>query len=366
MDPRIRLLPSAPILVPRGGLDGLWRANCLPYCPALLHTDAVGSLTAAAPGEVGMTLVLTATGILLIVITVFDIFRTLFDPEAQGPISNAVCWSVWKTLKAAPGPLIRYAGPVAYLSVLVVWTVSLLTAWALLFMAHLPESFAYAGAIETDQQSRFITAFYISLTTLGTLGYGDVTPTSSWLRVIGPAESLLGFLLLSAAITWILAIYQDLETRRSLAHETTLLTDALDAEGLQLSDLNPDATERIVSEVTHRIIRVTGSLAQFPITYFFRVSDERQSLAVMSLFLLELCEDLHREQLPREVRVRAQMLEQALNHLAEVLNGRFVEVGPHASARDVFQAYARDHQHTITSPGENLEEQPSTASSLSE
>lgn len=304
-----------------------------------------------------MAVVLTVAGILLVLITLFDILRTLFDPEAQGLLTDAVCWAVWGSLKALPGPMIRYSGPVAYGAVLATWTLLLLTAWALLFLAHLPQDFTFAGGIDPDERSGFGTAFYISLMTLSTLGYGDISPTSTLMRVVGTSESLVGFLLLSAAITWILMIYQDLETRRSLAHSTTLLMDALDREHVVLADLKPDSAERVLSDVTTQILTVTGSLSQFPITYFFRISDERQSLAVMSLFLLEMSEDLQHEQLPVEVRVRARMLSRALDHLAQVLAGKFVLVDPEARTRDVLRAYARDHEHSVTHPGEDIEEE---------
>lgn len=301
-----------------------------------------------------MTLVAPALGLLLIFVTIFDIFETLFDPEDQGPITNVIGAGIWRVFKRLSPSLLGYAGPIAYISALASWAILIHVGWALIYWQHLPDSFVYNDGIGPDAQTGFITAMYISLTTTSTLGYGDITPTVSWLRLLGPAQSLIGFLLLSAAITWILAIYQDIEIRRSLAHETTLLHDAINANNIRLRDLEPQAIERLVDEVTSRIVRVTGSLNQFPITYFFRISDDRQSLAVMSLFLLEISEELRHETLPPEVRLRASMLAGALSHLAQALSERFVEVGPDATTRDVLHAYARDHQRDITQHGERV------------
>jgi hypothetical protein len=59
--------------------------------------------------------------------------------------------------------------------------------------------------------------------TLATLGYGDIVPTSDLLRVLVPLEALVGFALLTAALSWVISVYPALSRRRSLARGATLL-----------------------------------------------------------------------------------------------------------------------------------------------
>jgi voltage-gated potassium channel Kch len=165
-----------------------------------------------------MGILLIVIGLVLILITILDIFETLFDPEGQGRITDAICWTVWKLLKTGPGSLLAYAGPAAYVSVIAIWASLLLTGWAFIYWSQLPDAFVFDEGFDQEDVTGIITAYYISITTISTLGYGDITPTPNWLRIVGPIQSLLGFLLLTAAISWILAIYQDIEKRRSLAH----------------------------------------------------------------------------------------------------------------------------------------------------
>jgi hypothetical protein len=295
-----------------------------------------------------MEILLIALGVALILITALDIFETLFDPEGQGRITDAICWTVWRILKTGPSSLLGYAGPLAYVSVIVVWAFLLLTGWAVIYWTQLPDAFVFDEGFDPEDVTGIITAYYISITTVSTLGYGDITPTPNWLRIVGPAQSLLGFLLLTAAISWILAIYQDIEVRRSLAHETTLLHEALNSIDVRVRDLGPESIERLIDEVTSRLVLVSGSLNQFPITYFFRVTDDRQSLAVMVLYLLELSEELESTDLPPEARLRARMLTRALDHFAETLSESFVNVGSDATTREILQEYARDHRRDVT------------------
>ncbi len=281
-------------------------------------------------------------------IAIFDIFETLLNPEDQGRMTNHISWIVWRACKLLPIQIMNYAGPLAYVSVLFTWALLLITGGALVYWPFMPDSFAYDSGLDPEHRTGFMTAFYLSFVSFATLGYGDITPTATWLRILGPLQTLIGFFLLSAAITWILAIYQDIETRRTLAHETTLLKQALDQGDHRLSGLPSHSIEQLLDELTTRFVSVSGSLNQFPITYFFRISDERQSIAVMALFLSDITEELSHEDLPAEVRLRARMLAGALDHFAEALQGRFVDARPGATTRDVLEAYAADHQRAIT------------------
>ncbi|TVR75563.1 MAG: two pore domain potassium channel family protein [Sphaerobacteraceae bacterium] len=284
-------------------------------------------------------------------IAIFDIFETLLDPEDQGRMTDRISWTVWRVCKLLPIQIMTYAGPLAYVSVLFTWALLLITGGALIYWPFMPDSFAYDSGLDPEHQTGFMTAFYLSFVSFATLGYGDIVPTATWLRLIGPLQTLIGFFLLSAAITWILAIYQDIETRRTLAHETTLLKQALDDGDHRLSGLPSHSIEQLLDELTTRFVSVSGSLNQFPITYFFRISDERQSIAVMALFLSDITEELSHEDLPAEVRLRARMLAGALDHFAEALQGRFVDAGPGSTTREVLEAYAADHERATTQTG---------------
>lgn len=300
-----------------------------------------------------MAVVLVVAGVAIVAIAVFDIFATILNPEDEGWITTWIAWTVWRVIQLLPIQLMTYAGPLAYVAVLVSWTLLLVTGGALIYWPFIPDAFAFDSGIPEDHRSGLLTAFYLSFVTFSTLGYGDITPTEGWLRVVGPLQTLIGFFLLSAAITWILAIYQDIERRRTLAHETTLLHQALDNGQIKLSELQAEVIEKLVDQVTTRFVNVTGSLNQFPITYFFRISDERQSLAIMSLFLAEICEELEQESVPAEVRLRARMLSGALDDFAESLRTKFVNVGPDATTQDVLEAYARDHRRHLSDVDES-------------
>lgn len=68
--------------------------------------------------------------------------------------------------------------------------------------------------------------------TLATLGYGDIAPATGWLRALAPLEAVVGFALVTAGISWTLALYPALSRQRALARETSLLAETVGAVGI--------------------------------------------------------------------------------------------------------------------------------------
>ena len=233
------------------------------------------------------------------------------------------------------------AGPVAFVTVIATWAGLLVLGWALVFWPHMPGGFRFDAGIEAGG-SDFVHALNISLVTLTTLGFGDITPTSDALRLILPLEALLGFGLLSASISWLISIYPALSRRRSLAYEISLLRVAEAEDNLSLDALTPDAAERLLAELTSRLVAVERDLVHFPISYYFSAADPRFSLPVAAPYLLEIARRGMNEAQPMTVRFRARLLMQAIDDLARTTATRFHGSGA-TTPEELLRGYARDH-----------------------
>ena len=192
----------------------------------------------------------TASGIGLIGLVGRDAFDALFHAEGRGTFSRQITRGVWHVFRRAGRRhgLLSLAGPVAFVAVLATWTGLLVLGWGLILWPHMPGSFRFDAGVEAAGPD-FVHAINVSLVTLTTLGFGDVTPTSNALRLILPLEALLGFGLLSASISWLLSIYPALSRRRSLAYEISLLRDAEAEYDVSVDALPPDAAERLIGRV---------------------------------------------------------------------------------------------------------------------
>jgi ion channel len=289
----------------------------------------------------------TIAGSALIAIVLRDAFETLFHPDGRRTLSRAVMRASWRGFhrlgRGRPGSL-ALAGPCTLVAILGIWALLLALGWALLLWPHFPAEFRFARELAPAHRHGLVEAFYVSLVTLGTIGYGDISPASGLMRLLAPAEALVGFALLSAAISWLLSVYPALSRRRSLAYEMTLLRDALGPDGqLDFARRSPRTAERVFAELLSRLVAVERDLVTIPLSYYFGERDERFSLAAVMPWLLELADHSVSDAVPEPARLRARMLRAAIDDFARTAAMRFHGAGGADSAAALLAQYARDH-----------------------
>lgn len=293
-----------------------------------------------------MSTTVTLFGVALIAAALRDVFQELFRPSRGGVLSLWLMRLIWKGFRLAATrrpALLGLAGPTVLLAVIGTWTSLVTVGFAFVYWPHLPAGFLLNTGLEPSTNAGFIDALYLSAVTLATLGYGDITPTSDWLRVLAPIEALIGFGILIAAISWVLSIYPVLARRRSLAREVTLLREVEGDVGAALADLSSEEAARTLGELASRLVAVEGDLMQFPITYYFHNAEDRDSLPVALPHLLRLAEKASGEAVPPEVRLRARMLRGGIEDFSNrVASKAFLRLEA-TSTEKVLRAYADDH-----------------------
>jgi hypothetical protein len=305
-----------------------------------------------------VTLLLSLLGTGLILVALRDIFDTLFHPSGKGMLSRALPRFLWRGVRRIG---VRYplaqelCGPVTLLAVIASWAALLAVGWAFVFWPHLMGGFLLAPGLSSSAQGGFVDALYLSLVTLTTLGYGDITPTSGWLKVLVPLEALVGFGLLTASLSWVVSLYPAFSRHRSLAHEVSLVRKAESETGIGVRQMDPLAAEQMLGSLTTQLIAVQTDLIHFPISYYFRSSKERFELSTAMPCLLRLAQEGDSADCAPGVRMRASMLRGAIEDFSDTIGERFLDL-PSASSDKVLAAYARDNLRT-SSELENSEDQ---------
>ena len=187
-----------------------------------------------------MTILLSMLVVSLNGIVLRDVFHTLFAPTGAGEVSSFAARQMWRLFQRIGDhrPTARaVTGPLTLLGIIAFWALALALGWALIIWPHMPTGFAFASDSALPSANGFLNAFYISIVTLGTLGYGDIVPHAAWLRMIVPLEALIGFAMGTASVSWILSIYPVLSRRRHLARQVFLLERSARQEGLGLGDV---------------------------------------------------------------------------------------------------------------------------------
>lgn len=172
---------------------------------------------------------------------------------------------------------------------------------------------------------------------MATLGYGDIVPTSTWLRVVSPLQGLIGFALLTAAVSWVLQVYPALNRRRVLALQLSMMEQTRRLEAL--SSMDGTTAARLLQDVSTGIAQARIDLTQYSETYFFRDASPQTSLALTVGYAHRLSETAQGTS-TAELRQAGAILAASLQDLAEFLDGHFLHTG--ADTRAVLSAYSQD------------------------
>ncbi|HVF77486.1 MAG TPA: ion channel [Solirubrobacteraceae bacterium] len=292
-----------------------------------------------------MTIVSTAVGIALIAIVVHDIFTVLFRAGAQSRLSGAIPRAIWSLFRRAGNEhrdLLALAGPFALAAVICFWAMTLVLGWALIYLPHYPQEYVIAEG--TSPHSALVGALHTSLTMVTTLGSANVVPKPAWLQLLSPFEALIGFGMLTAAVSWLLQVYPVLSRRRALAYEIHLLADTERRLDLHVAQIEVSVAAELYAELTSRLIGVERDLAKFPITYYFAETEPRYALAAAMPVLTEIAERGTAAENPDSVRLRAEMLYEAVEDFASIVVERFGLDRRH-DVTDAIKAFAHDHRH---------------------
>jgi len=279
-------------------------------------------------------------GFLVIMIGLRDVFHTLLHPSGQGELTKAAMNGSWRTSKILGLKAVSLAGPFGIVAVILLWTALQILGWALVYYPQVPQGFTYADGINPARYPDFIEALYISTVTLSTLGFGDVIATNPWIRALSPVEALIGFALLTAAVSWFLQLYPALARRRALAIRLTVLRDA---QYLQhLPEFSPDMICRVLDSITDGVVQTRVDLTQTSESYYFRESTAPASLATSISYAIALSEHAQKHADPG-VRAAGRALHNALQDLSKLM---MTSLGLHGSSpQNTFQTYASDHKY---------------------
>ena len=285
----------------------------------------------------------TGVGALMALVALRDIFHTIWHPSGRSGLSTLLMEGVWRLGRRGRRRrwLGSFTGPLAMGLVALTWLLLLQIGFALVYLPHLPEDFVYGSGVDAAD-SGVADAMYLSATALSTLGFGDIVPTTPYLRIVVPTQALVGFALLTAAVSWGLQIYPALTRRRSLAVRLAQLRRAPTRDIVRASP-SPLASTLLL-EIADRLAGLRADLTQYSETYYFRDHDDEASLPAMLGVALDVADEARRSA-DHDVRYAGRLLDVAIEDYLAVVDDHFLDRG--GSVREIASAYAEDHGRRV-------------------
>lgn len=281
-------------------------------------------------------------GALAVLVVLRDIFHTIYHPAGHGRLSSSVMARAWALAIRLPGSRPRsLAGPLGLLAAVSLWTATLVLGWALVYWPAMPGGFAYGTGLDATQRSGLLDALYLALTTTTTLGFGDIVATTTWLSLATTCSALVGFVLLTSAVSWVLQVYPSLARRRTLAARLELLDRTRAVHRLAI--LEPSVAATLLVGLSDALVRTRVDLTQNPETYYFHDRQDSTSLPAALGVVLELV-DAGRGVPDESVRLGAELLGEAVEDLLRAIASGFLRPARGGEpVADLLARYRDDH-----------------------
>jgi hypothetical protein len=215
-------------------------------------------------------------GIALVLTALYDAFVTVLHPDQDGPVASRLFVAVWSVFATAGGWLPRarrailaLAGPSMMVMIFVFWITTFTVGFALVYWPHLDSFWAEDGVrFET-----FLDALYFSGNATTVLGFGEIVPNATWVRMLTVVQGGLGFALVTGVVTFAINVISGLSDRNALTLSLWMDGDRSgDGANVLLRVLAYEGSDSL----RHRLVRQVDTMQvlhqrmrQFPIIDLF-------------------------------------------------------------------------------------------------
>ncbi len=242
-----------------------------------------------------MAILSVAAGVVLLALLTLDVFLTVFSIEGTGgPVTMKqarLIWSGFRTLGVGRGGKLRESvlalgGPTIVVANFMTWVALLLFGYALIYLPFLRTDFHF---VTGQLRIPFWEAVYFSGQAGATLGTGDMVPDTQLLRLVEVFQAMSGFALVTAALTYLLAVYEELLAM----HTTAAMISNYFGEGLTRTLKRIEVTGggevgRWSETIGGSVLRALEAHYQYPIVHYFRVRARNRAFSVQMGRLLDL------------------------------------------------------------------------------
>lgn len=221
-----------------------------------------------------MTILLPLLGVAIISLVMWDLLITVFSASGAGVLTRAWTAPVWSGLLAVHRRhpvhrMLALTGPAMVLVGILLWY-GLLAVGAFLVLNPHPSSVVRSSdrtPVDASNDAYFVGS------TLSGLGYGDVVPSGFPWTIVSSVAALLGTIVLTTSLSYILAVLTPAVQRKSLASGVRVLGSSPSeiVEAAQLHDSSASLQPFVTSLVT-QLSDLTAKHLAFPVLGHFHSS----------------------------------------------------------------------------------------------
>ena len=238
-----------------------------------------------------MRTLLTLLGALLIAVTIWDVFITVFSASGAGVLTDRFVRALWSTLlwvhrRRAIHGLLALTDPFVLAASIALWYLLLGLGIYLLLVAH-------TGAVvhaQSGERATLLEQLYFVSTTISSLGYGDLIPSRLPFTLISTLATTLATTIITVALSYVLSVLNAAIDRRTLAQAVFGLgtSSAQILDHAQLHDAHGSMKNHLMA-LSSQIDRAALRQLAYPVVKFFHSPRPELSPARALLLLSDTC-----------------------------------------------------------------------------
>ncbi len=152
-----------------------------------------------------------------------------------------------------------------------VWILLVLVGYALIYYAYIDEQTFYFS--NPGSKPSLGEALYLSGTAISTAGFGDVTPTKGIYQALAVSEALIGFGILTLAVTYVVGVFGVLQRLGVLAaglyHQASDTSDPLSILAPHFSGGEPQDLDSHLMTLHRELVEVYEGVRRYPVVYYY-------------------------------------------------------------------------------------------------
>ncbi len=221
----------------------------------------------------------TVAGVALIFIGLADVFFTVLHYDGFGFLSSRLYNRLFNVFRFVTRPLPRkyrsfglsLAAPLMVPVTIATWMLVVSFGYALVYYDSIDAKTFYFSS--PGLEPSFLEALYLSGTAISTVGFGDITPQSTLYQLITISEALIGFGVLTLAITYVLGIYGVLQQLGALAaglhHQAQDTDNPWSILTPHFQGGQPVALDAHLMELHRALVDLYEGVRRYPVVYYY-------------------------------------------------------------------------------------------------
>ena len=235
-----------------------------------------------------MGLLSTAAGVTLILVGIADLFFTVLHYDGFGFLSSRLYRWLFGAARLLTRPLPRrwrafglsLAAPLMVPVTITVWILLISFGYALVYYGSISVKTFYFSSPALEPS--FLEALYLSGTAISTVGFGDITPLSTLYQLVAVSEALVGFGILTLAISYVIGVYGVLQQlgvlSAGLHHQSQDSSDPLTLLAPHFPDGQPRGLETHLMDLHRGLVEIYEGIWRYPIVYYYHSRRAYRSL----------------------------------------------------------------------------------------